>query len=97
MHLLTIEVWFYTTHRALHFPSVYKYVHKLHHKWKAPTAVACMFAHPFEFCVGNVLGVGAPVDDVPGVDKLRAPLLVLGVVDDPLKFPLELPGVELRA
>ena len=57
LHILVIECWFYTTHRALHHPSVYKYVHKLHHKWKAPTAVACMFAHPLEFCVGNVLGV----------------------------------------
>jgi len=56
-HILIIEVWFYTTHRALHHPALYKHVHKLHHMWKAPTAVACMFAHPIEFLVGNTLGV----------------------------------------
>jgi len=56
-HILVIEVWFYSTHRALHWPVLYKRVHKLHHRWKAPTAVACTFAHPIEFCVGNALGV----------------------------------------
>jgi methylsterol monooxygenase len=56
-HAVIIDVWFYTTHRALHWPPLYKAIHKLHHKFKAPTGVACMFAHPLEFCIGNVLGV----------------------------------------
>jgi hypothetical protein len=54
---VVIEVWFYSTHRLLHWPPLFKAVHKLHHRFHAPTAVASMFAHPFEYVVGNSLGV----------------------------------------
>lgn len=33
------EVYFYHVHRALHHPSVYPYVHKLHHAYTAPIAL----------------------------------------------------------
>merc|ERR1712046_567363 len=52
-----VDIWFYWTHRVLHFPVFYKAIHKLHHRFKAPTAVACMFAPPLEFGFGNLLGV----------------------------------------
>jgi sterol desaturase/sphingolipid hydroxylase (fatty acid hydroxylase superfamily) len=46
MHLafcgLFIEVWFFTTHRALHWPPLFKAIHKKHHRFHAPTAVASM-------------------------------------------------------
>ena len=57
MHVITIDVWFYSTHYVLHWPIFYKAIHKFHHRFKAPTAVACMYANPIEFCVGNVTGV----------------------------------------
>ena len=56
-HSVIIDIWFYTTHRILHWGIFYKHIHKMHHLFKAPTAVACMFAHPIEFCLGNVCGV----------------------------------------
>lgn len=57
IHVVVVDVWFYTTHRILHYPVLYKYIHKLHHRFKAPTAVACMYANPIEFTIGNHLGV----------------------------------------
>lgn len=57
IHVVTVDIWFYVTHRILHYPILYKLVHKLHHRFKAPTAVACMYANPIEFTIGNHLGV----------------------------------------
>jgi len=57
IHGAVIEIWFYLTHRALHSPRLFKAVHKRHHRFHAPCAVACMYAHPFEYVVGNTMGV----------------------------------------
>ena len=57
VHVIVIDVWFYWTHRVLHWGPLYKHIHKLHHRFKAPTAVACMYAHPLEFCFGNAMGM----------------------------------------
>ena len=48
---------FYWTHRLIHVPRIYRAIHKLHHRFTAPTAVASMYAHPLEFLVGNLTGV----------------------------------------
>lgn len=55
--ILIVEGWFYTTHYLLHQSPFYSYIHKIHHRFKAPIAVASMYAHPIEFIVGNLLGV----------------------------------------
>ncbi len=54
---VTVETWFYVTHYALHLPMFYSRIHKKHHRFKAPIAVASMYAHPIEFALGNLLGV----------------------------------------
>jgi sterol desaturase/sphingolipid hydroxylase (fatty acid hydroxylase superfamily) len=55
--ILVIDVWFYWTHRLLHYGGLYTLVHKMHHRFTAPTAVAAVYAHPVEFIVGNLAGV----------------------------------------
>jgi len=42
VHGLFIDFWFYSTHRLLHWPPLFKAVHKLHHRFHAPTAVSSM-------------------------------------------------------
>jgi len=56
-HVNIIDVWFYSTHRILHWGPLYNWIHKQHHRFKAPNAVACTYANPIEFNLGNVLGV----------------------------------------
>jgi len=56
--IVTMMLWFYFTHRLLHVPYLYKTVHKVHHRFKAPCAMAAVYAHPIEFIFGNVAGVG---------------------------------------
>jgi sterol desaturase/sphingolipid hydroxylase (fatty acid hydroxylase superfamily) len=54
---LCVDMWFYWSHRALHWKPLYKHVHKMHHRFKAPNAVAAVYAHPIEYLFGNVMGV----------------------------------------
>ena len=56
------EVAFYYSHRALHLPFLYRRIHKVHHEWKTPVALAASYAHPAELLVSNVLPlVAGPV------------------------------------
>lgn len=55
--VLIVELWFYFSHYLLHQPPFYSAIHKIHHRFKAPIALASMYAHPVEFLVGNLLGV----------------------------------------
>jgi sterol desaturase/sphingolipid hydroxylase (fatty acid hydroxylase superfamily) len=56
-HIFIIDIWFFTTHRLIHYPLLYKWIHKFHHQFTAPCAPACMYANPIEFMIGNVMGI----------------------------------------
>lgn len=51
------EVTFYYSHRWLHHPSVYKYVHKRHHEWQTPIALTAVYCHPLEHLLSNIIPV----------------------------------------
>eukprot|EP01087_Luapelamoeba_hula_P001262 TRINITY_DN10_c1_g1_i1.p1 TRINITY_DN10_c1_g1~~TRINITY_DN10_c1_g1_i1.p1 ORF type:complete len:296 (-),score=50.65 TRINITY_DN10_c1_g1_i1:42-929(-) len=55
--LLVEEVLFYYSHYLFHHRSIYKYIHKQHHKFTAPIGIAAEYAHPIESLVSNTFPV----------------------------------------
>ncbi|KAM8900171.1 fatty acid hydroxylase domain-containing protein 2 isoform 5-T5 [Spinachia spinachia] len=51
------ELMFYYSHRLFHQPSLYKRFHKQHHEWTAPIGIVCIYAHPLEHMISNMLPV----------------------------------------
>jgi methylsterol monooxygenase len=49
------DLFHWAAHRALHTPILYKYIHKVHHKYSAPFGLAAEYAHPAEVMI---LGMG---------------------------------------
>ncbi|XP_028322745.1 fatty acid hydroxylase domain-containing protein 2 [Gouania willdenowi] len=54
---LVEEILFYYSHRLFHQPSLYKHYHKQHHEWTAPIGLVCIYAHPLEHVMSNMLPV----------------------------------------
>ena len=56
--LLLVELGFYASHRALHaLRAGYALVHRQHHEFSAPFALAAVYAHPLEHLLSNVLPI----------------------------------------
>eukprot|EP01100_Stratorugosa_tubuloviscum_P011736 TRINITY_DN5319_c0_g1_i1.p1 TRINITY_DN5319_c0_g1~~TRINITY_DN5319_c0_g1_i1.p1 ORF type:complete len:277 (-),score=80.07 TRINITY_DN5319_c0_g1_i1:46-876(-) len=53
--LLCEDFLFYWSHRFLHHPSIYKYIHKQHHEFKVSIGIASEYAHPIESIISNVI------------------------------------------
>jgi len=49
------DVVFYFVHGLLHKPYFYKRIHKIHHEFKAPVALAAEYAHPLEYIFSNII------------------------------------------
>eukprot|EP00929_Paragymnodinium_shiwhaense_P010295 TRINITY_DN11488_c0_g1_i3.p1 TRINITY_DN11488_c0_g1~~TRINITY_DN11488_c0_g1_i3.p1 ORF type:complete len:387 (+),score=111.46 TRINITY_DN11488_c0_g1_i3:83-1243(+) len=53
--VLANEILFFYGHWLFHANAfLYKHVHKVHHEWKAPTALSAIYCHPIEFVVSDV-------------------------------------------
>ncbi|MBB3763186.1 sterol desaturase family protein [Sphingomicrobium lutaoense] len=53
--LLAHDAWFYWTHRAMHWPPLFKRIHAVHHASRPPTAWAAMSFHPYEAVTGAIV------------------------------------------
>ncbi|KAL4928148.1 sterol desaturase family protein [Aspergillus undulatus] len=54
------EIIFYHAHRALHHPYFYRKIHKKHHEFTTPVALAALYCHPVEYVLSNILPVALP-------------------------------------
>jgi len=48
LFLFFTDMMIYFIHRGLHHPSIYRYLHKTHHKWIVPTPFAGYAFHPID-------------------------------------------------
>ena len=55
--MLLREIFFYYSHRLLHHPKIYRHIHKQHHEWQTPIAIAAIYCHPVEHIVSNALPI----------------------------------------
>ena len=67
------ELLFYSFHALLHRPRLYRRIHKVHHSYTAPIALAAQFAHPVE----HVLTFYVPVMLAPAA--VRANVLSMWI------------------
>lgn len=58
--LLLREALFYYSHCFLHRPYFYVRIHKQHHRFTAPIALAAQYAHPIEQIFANILPIVLP-------------------------------------
>jgi sterol desaturase/sphingolipid hydroxylase (fatty acid hydroxylase superfamily) len=58
-YVAIIEVLFYASHRLLHVPALFPWVHKMHHAFTAPFAIAAVYAHPLEHLFSNIISISA--------------------------------------
>jgi methylsterol monooxygenase len=57
MFILVEEALFYYSHRLLHTPFFYGWIHKKHHQWTAPVGISAVYCHPAEHIFSNLLPV----------------------------------------
>lgn len=78
------DLFLYWSHRFLHLPGPYRLIHKVHHRWPAPTPFAALAMHPVEFLVFAV-ALFTPLFFIPLHPAAALPVLIyqfwVGIVD----------------
>lgn len=53
--IMVEDTMFFWSHRLLHQPWIYPYIHKMHHEFYNSIILTCEYAHPVEYILGNSL------------------------------------------
>ena len=54
------EIAFYSIHRLGHHPLIYRFIHKVHHRFRSPSAWHAIYAHPIEHVALNLFPLLMP-------------------------------------
>jgi len=57
---------FYWSHKLLHHPKLYPYIHKVHHESKSTISLSAIATHPAEYFLGNVIPTAMGISLCPG-------------------------------
>ena len=52
-----IDFFFYSTHRLLHHPKLYKWSHYIHHRFNKPVGIEAIYHHWFDLYFSNLLPI----------------------------------------
>ncbi|CAO3627895.1 unnamed protein product [Mucor hiemalis] len=55
------DAFHYAVHRLMHWPPLYKKIHKVHHEYSAPFGIAAEYAHPLETSILGFGTIGGPL------------------------------------
>ncbi|ODV88622.1 hypothetical protein CANCADRAFT_125727 [Tortispora caseinolytica NRRL Y-17796] len=61
MFFIIEDAWHYWNHRALHWGPLYRWIHKMHHKYSAPFGLAAEYASPIEVMILGLGTIGPPI------------------------------------
>tara|TARA_B110000208_G_scaffold174224_1_gene218734 strand:+ start:303 stop:986 length:684 start_codon:yes stop_codon:yes gene_type:complete len=64
---LLIDLFFFTCHRIMHIPIIYKWSHKLHHKYKYTVGMEALYLHWFDLYFGNIMPLNLPIIIMPNL------------------------------
>ena len=59
--MLLDDFQFYFVHRFQHWKYIYPYIHKHHHEYKMPVAMAAEASHPLDFLLAGVISGGLSI------------------------------------
>jgi sterol desaturase/sphingolipid hydroxylase (fatty acid hydroxylase superfamily) len=59
--LIIDDAFYYWSHRLMHHPKLYKFLHKAHHNSTNPTPLCSFALHPFEAVIDNALRIIIPL------------------------------------
>ena len=59
--LLMADLTFYGIHYAFHHPKLYEKYHSVHHQFKYTYGMGAIYAHPYDFLLGNIFPTFSPL------------------------------------